>query len=133
MERMEFVVQGSEVEPYRVTIERFGANLNAYCTCAAGSNGQYCKHRFRILSGNPEGVVAPDLSKLRAAVDWLVDTDVESALRGLIAAEDQLVAAKMTLTQAKGVRVLKAADQRLEDSKIELAKARKLLAQAMLK
>lgn len=133
MERMEFLVQGSEVEPYRVTLERAGGNLNAYCNCAAGSNGQYCKHRFGILSGNPAGVVVPDIDKLRVAVDWLEGTDVESALCNLIAVEDELIAAKVMLAKAKGMRALDTANQRLEDSKVELAKARKLLAQAMLK
>ncbi|MEW9625644.1 SWIM zinc finger family protein [Rhodanobacter geophilus] len=133
MERMEFTVQGSAAIPYRVTLEKGGTNLNAYCTCAAGSNGQYCKHRFRILSGNPEGLVGPDPDGLRVAVDWLEGTDVESALRDLIAAEDHVIAAKKVLTQAKDRRAMDVAEQSFETSKIELAKARKLLAQAMLK
>jgi hypothetical protein len=110
MERMDFMVQGGEIEPYRVTLEKSGSNLNAYCTCAAGSNGQYCKHRFRILSGNPEGLVDPDLDRLRAAVDWLVDTDVGIALSALVKAEDDFNSAKK-----------------------ELARTKKLLAQALLK
>lgn len=110
MERMEFMVQGSEVEPYRVTLERSGSNLNAYCTCAAGSNGQYCKHRFRILSGNPEGLIDPDSGMLCTAVDWLSGTDVEEALCELAKAED-----------------------RFESAKKELSKAKKLLAQALLR
>lgn len=110
MERMVFLVQGSEIEPYRVTLEKVEGNLNAYCTCAAGSNGQYCKHRFRILSGNPEGIIGLDSNELRKAVDWLVGTDVEAALKTLVMAEDNFDAAKK-----------------------ELAKAKKLLAQALLK
>lgn len=133
MERMEFLVQGGELEPYRVTLEKSGANLNAYCTCAAGANGQYCKHRFRILSGNPEGIVGPDLEMLRLAVDWLVGTDVELTLRGLIAAEDQLISAKRALFKAQGMRAQRIANEQLESSKDMLAKSRKLLAQALLK
>lgn len=133
MERMEFVVQGGEAEPYRVTLEKAGRNLNAYCTCAAGANGQYCKHRFRILSGNPEGVVCPDLSMLRMAVNWTEGTDVEMALRNLIAAEDQLIAAKKGLSEAEGMRASDAANRRLENAKAELAKERKQLARALLK
>jgi hypothetical protein len=110
MDRMVFMVQGSEIEPYRVTLEKADGNLNAYCTCAAGSNGQSCKHRFRILSGNPEGLIDSDLGDLGLAVDWVIGTDVETALRGLIAAEDNFEAAKK-----------------------ELAKAKKMLAQALLK
>jgi len=101
MGRMEFIVQGSEIEPYQVTLERSGANFNAYCTCAAGANGQYCKQRFRILSGNPEGLVDPDLEKLRLAVDWLAGTAVEAAIDNLAKAEDNLEVAKKTLAKAK--------------------------------
>lgn len=109
MLRMEFSVQGSEPEPYRVTVEKADGNLNAYCTCAAGANGQCCKHRLRILSGNPEGVIDPDFEALRTAVDWVAGTDVETALSALAMAEDSY-----------------------ESSKRELSKAKKMLAQALL-
>lgn len=101
MNRVEFFVQGSADEPYRVTIEKSVNNLNAFCTCPAGENGQYCKHRFRLLSGNPEGVVTGDLSLLPAIVDWLVGTDVERALQRLSDAEDRCEEAKQTLSSAK--------------------------------
>lgn len=90
MDRMEFDVQGSAPLPYRVTIEKHGDNLNIYCTCAAGDNGQSCKHKLRILSGNPEGVVAPDVVQLRLVVDWVSGTDVEVALTALAKAEEEL-------------------------------------------
>lgn len=101
MDRMEFLVQGSEVEPYRVILEKQGENLNAYCTCAAGANGQYCKHRFRILSGNSQGLIAADLANLCRAVDWLVGTDVEAAISALAKAEDGFATAKAALAEAK--------------------------------
>lgn len=101
MKRFECLVQGSAVEPYKVVFERNGSNLNAFCTCPAGSNGQYCKHRFRILSGNPEGIVSGDLALLPAVVDWLVGTDVEYAIRELSRAEDALSSAKKALKDAK--------------------------------
>jgi len=49
-----FSVQGSAPEPYHVLFRRNGANLSAYCTCPAGENGMYCKHRIRILQGLAE-------------------------------------------------------------------------------
>ncbi len=65
MERVEFLVEGSQGDQYAVTFEVDGSNANAFCTCPAGSNGQYCKHRFgimngevsRLLSGNTADVV----------------------------------------------------------------------------
>jgi uncharacterized Zn finger protein len=58
MEETYFIVQGSADEPYKVTFRRKGNNLSAYCTCPAGENGQYCKHRFRILAGCDDGIVS---------------------------------------------------------------------------
>lgn len=53
MEDICFLVQGSAEEPYKVTFKKNGSNLSAYCTCPAGENCQFCKHRFRMaLSGN---------------------------------------------------------------------------------
>jgi uncharacterized Zn finger protein len=101
MERMEFLVQGSALDPYRVTIERFDNNLNVYCTCGAGSNGQICKHRMRILSGNPDGLIEANIDHLKHAVDWLVGTDVELALSELALAEDAFESSKQLLAAAK--------------------------------
>jgi len=101
MDQMKFMVQGSEEEPYLVTLEREETNLNAYCTCAAGARGQYCKHRFRILSGNPEDLIEPDFPRLRLAVDWLAGTDIEAAIRVLAKAEDSFEKAKADLAKAK--------------------------------
>jgi NAD-dependent DNA ligase len=99
--RVQFLVQGSESEPYKVTIEKNGNDLNAYCTCAAGVNGQSCKHRLRILSGNPEDLVGGDVNALTAVVDWLSGTDVETFLRELIQAEDEYEAARKRLSAAR--------------------------------
>ncbi len=101
MLRAEFFVQGSVKEPYRVTFEKKGRNLNAYCTCAAGSNGQSCKHRLRIFSGNGEALVGGDIHMLSVVADWIAGTDVEYFLKELIKAEDIYNAARKDLANAK--------------------------------
>ena len=101
MLRAEFSVQGTAEVPYRVIFEKTGRNLNAYCTCAAGSNGQSCKHRLRIFSGNPEGLVGGDIHMLNIVADWIVGTDVEYFLKELIKAEDMYDAARRDLADAK--------------------------------
>ena len=101
MNKAEFLVQGSAKEPYRITIERSENNLHAFCTCKAGMSGQCCKHKFRLLSGNPQGVVGGDLLMLSTVVDWLVGTDVEHALTQLCHAEDRYELAKQSLSAAK--------------------------------
>lgn len=99
--RFDFFVQGSEPDPYRVTFEKFGNNLNAYCTCAAGANGQSCKHRLRILSGNHEGLVGGSIDDALMVVDWICGTDVEHYLKRLIEAEDGYDRSRKLLADAK--------------------------------
>ena len=83
METITFMVQGSAAEPYRVTFKKNDSNLSAYCTCPAGENGMYCKHRFRILSGETKGIVSGNENAVASAVTWLSGTDVEQAIREL--------------------------------------------------
>ncbi len=99
--RYEFFVKGSADDPYRVVIEKNGDDLNAFCTCPAGENGQACKHRLRILSGNDEGVVGGDVNRIATVVDWVAGTDVEMCLKSLIEAEDAYEVAKAQLSLAK--------------------------------
>lgn len=101
MERMEFLVQGSALDPYRVTLERVDNSLKAYCTCAAGSNGQMCKHRMRILQGNSDGLLGLDVCQLEMAVKWLIGTDAELAIRELADAESAYERSKKNLALAK--------------------------------
>jgi uncharacterized Zn finger protein len=97
-----FLVQGSAAEPYEVVFRRRDArNLSAYCTCPAGENGMYCKHRIRILQGMIEGVVSQNVSDVKKVVSWLTGTDVEEALRSVLALEKQAEQIKAALSAAK--------------------------------
>lgn len=97
----QFLVQGSSPDPYKVTIVKNGVDLNAYCTCAAGQNGQPCSHRLRILSGNSEGLVGGDVDALSAVVGWVSGTEFEFFLKELISAEDEYRSAKNRFSEAK--------------------------------
>ena len=99
--RVDFFVQGSADDPYRVVIEKIGNDLNAFCSCPAGANGQACKHRLRILSGNCEGIVGGDVGRIAEVVDWVSGTDVENYLKALILAEDAYEIAKAELSSAR--------------------------------
>lgn len=98
---IEFLVQGSEIDPYRVSFHKSGNNLSAYCTCAAGSNGQYCKHRFNILDGIIDGVVSGNETDVITVGRWLEGSDVEAALHRVRAAETEVAEAKVRLSAAK--------------------------------
>lgn len=101
MENIFFLVQGSAEKPYKVTFKKNDNNLSAYCTCPAGENGQYCKHRFRILDGCNEGIVSGNKDEVMIVKSWLRGTDVEAALMGVIDAQKQCEKAKIELSAAK--------------------------------
>jgi hypothetical protein len=101
METLEFLVQGSEPVPYRVTFKKDGQNLNAFCTCTAGQNGMYCKHRFNILSGSPDGVVSPNTDQVPIHACWLLGTDVEKAMNAISALEKEQARLKKEISAAK--------------------------------
>ena len=102
MQEVRFRVQGSAREPYEVHFINHGdGNLSAYCTCPAGQNGLYCKHRFRILDGVTAGVVSENPTDVALVVAWLPGSNIEAALATLREAEAEAEAAKKRLSQAK--------------------------------
>ncbi len=96
-----FLVQGSATEPYKVTFQKHNSNLSAYCTCPAGKNGQYCKHRFRILGGLTEDIVSNNKKAVDEVKSWLVGTDVEAAILELDEKQSLFEIAKKDLSKAK--------------------------------
>jgi uncharacterized Zn finger protein len=101
MEKIQFLVQGSAAEPYKVTFQHDGSNLSAYCTCPAGDNGQNCKHRFAILDGSDEKIVSNNKGDVKKVKSWLPGSDVEQALVKLAEAEEEFEEAKRKLSDAK--------------------------------
>jgi uncharacterized Zn finger protein len=101
MEKLQFLVQGSAEKPYEVTFQRDSNNLSAYCSCPAGENRQYCKHRVNILSGIKDGIVSNNKPDVEIVASWLPGSDVEKTLHGLKKAEEQFETAKQELSVAK--------------------------------
>jgi hypothetical protein len=101
METRDFLVQGSAQDPYKVTFRRDGSNLRAYCTCPAGENGMYCKHRFNILEGSNKGIVSPNGADVQVVASWLAGTEVEAAMRAVREIEKEEARVKSLLILAK--------------------------------
>jgi len=80
MDEIEFLVQGSSSEPYKVSFVYDNQELNAFCTCAAGLNGQYCKHRIQILEGVDSSVISKNKNDVRKITTWLKGTSLQKAL-----------------------------------------------------
>jgi hypothetical protein len=98
---IQFRVQGSSTEPYLVTFIRDVEGLIASCTCAAGSMGQYCKHRLAILAGDATSLVSDNGTDIATVTQWLDGSMLSRALAELEAAEQQLEAAKRAVASAK--------------------------------
>ena len=104
MQKISFEVQGSAAEPYGVVfVKRSDTNLSAYCSCPAGENGQYCKHRFNILAGKTEGVVSENREDVKVVQSWLPGTDVEEAIQKMRELESEAARIKKELSAAKKV------------------------------
>jgi len=102
MTEIRFQVQGSAAEPYVVTfINRGNGNLSAHCTCPAGENGQYCKHRIAILNGDTAAIVSGNEHEVSMLASWFVGSDIESALKELATAERELERAKKEVSRLK--------------------------------
>jgi uncharacterized Zn finger protein len=101
MEDICFLVQGSAEEPYKVTFKKNGNNILAYCTCPAGENGQFCKHRFRILDGRDDGIVSDNKDEVMIVKSWLRGTDGEAALHEVVEKERVFEKVKQDLSAAK--------------------------------
>lgn len=99
--KIEFLVQGSAVEPYKVTFQKTGQHLSVFCTCPAGIYGKYCKHRISILNGSMEGIVSDNVQEVKTIVDLLVGTDVKDALEEFKLAEIEIERAKKNLEASK--------------------------------
>jgi hypothetical protein len=102
VDEVKFRVQGSAEQPYEVHFINHGdGNLSAYCTCPAGENGQYCKHRFSIIDGKTKGIVSDNAEHVAVVVSWIPGSDIEAALRVVREAESEAAAAKKRVSQAK--------------------------------
>ena len=101
MKELNFLVKGSAADPYEVSFVIDGKNLSAFCTCPAGNNGQYCKHRFGILRGETKGVVSDNATDASVVASWLPGTDVDEALKAVSDAKENHAVDKPKLSAAK--------------------------------
>jgi uncharacterized Zn finger protein len=100
-EKIEFLVKGSTSEPYQVKFYKEDNNLTAICNCQAGKSGQYCKHRFAILSNDAKAVVSENISDVKIVASWLKGSDVEKAMDELVKMEEIEYLAKKKTKEAR--------------------------------
>lgn len=101
MEKIVFSVQGSSSTPYELLFERDGHQVAAFCTCPAGENGTFCKHRLSILSGADPGIVSGNADQIQSVTAWLPGSRLANSMAELAEAERGLERAKSTVAKAK--------------------------------
>jgi uncharacterized Zn finger protein len=99
----EFLVQGSETDPYTVVFEKEGTQLKGSCTCRAGIFGQLCKHRLALLDGVADAVVSNNLDQVGEVASWLPGSNLAAALSDLTALERQKASIEAQIKRAKKV------------------------------
>jgi len=101
MMTLTFLVQGSAPEPYEVAFTITGGSITATCSCPAGKNGQYCKHRVSILQGSRSGIVSGNGEAVQTVLAALPGTAIEAALADFQNAARELERAKSADATAK--------------------------------
>ncbi len=102
MQKIEFSVQGSAKEPYKVEFYKEENNeFKALCNCPAGKKGQYCKHRFLILSNDSRGIVSNNTEDVKTVSSWLKGSKIEKAMDDLVKLEEIEYLAKQETKNAK--------------------------------
>ena len=82
MEKRFSQVKGSAQDPYEVELIGLSeTNLSAHCTCPAGMNWRYCKHRFGIIEGSTKGTVGDNLDDVAVVKSWVPGTDIDLAMQ----------------------------------------------------
>jgi len=101
VERFEFIIKGSKGDPYSVTFEIDGDVAHAFCTCQAGANGLYCKHRFSILDGEITRLLSSNTEDVLRLQTRLEATKLQAAYRDLVIAQEEHARASDRLDDAR--------------------------------
>lgn len=98
---MEFLVKSrSSGSEYTITVFDQGPNPVITCTCPAGANGQYCKHRFALIDGDDREVVESTHSVLDLAA-VVAETPLAATIEYMREQERAVAAAQAELKRAK--------------------------------
>lgn len=98
---IDFLIQGSSKEPYKVSFKKTDNNLSAKCNCKAAINGQHCKHRINILNGDIKNIVSDNAQEVDIITKWLQGTKLQKALNNFFDCDRKAAKAKKNLTNAK--------------------------------
>jgi hypothetical protein len=104
-QKIMFLVQGLEKEPYQIMFTRVDEDghhqLICECECISAAHGDLCGHRLRILEGSTSHIVSDNRDQVYIVQQWLMGTELEQAVRELVKAEKLLDYAERQLSTAR--------------------------------
>ncbi|MFZ0887580.1 MAG: hypothetical protein WA005_03940, partial [Candidatus Binataceae bacterium] len=101
VQTLRFRMKGSKGDLYDVEVSRLGARLRISCTCKAGIFHDFCHHKLELLN-DKMGARASDNSEDVATLhEWLVGTDLPTAVAALTDAEEALTKARAERQRSK--------------------------------
>ena len=99
---LELLVEGSSGDHYEVTFSREGNVFRTFCTCQAGQNGTYCKHRVALMEGDLKNLLGERRGDLTERIASMMQgTEVEQAHQRFKAVQAAHVVAQDDLARAK--------------------------------
>lgn len=93
------VFSSDGVSVYTVVIERNGNDLFVACDCKAGSLGEWCRHKGRLLNGDEAILAVKD--DLTEVLEWVRISPVQAAISHIQDLENQQREADALLRKTK--------------------------------
>lgn len=78
---LRFAVKGSTGNSYEINASRDADNFRMSCTCEAGQNKLYCKHRISLLEGDVGLILSGNEADINQLLRLAAGTSVEKRLR----------------------------------------------------
>ncbi len=76
-EELKFVIRGSAGNSYTISSRKKTDRLLMSCTCMAGQNRIWCKHRASILNGEVSALLAGNVEDIKVLAAWANGSSVE--------------------------------------------------------
>jgi hypothetical protein len=98
---LEFLVQGSDPNPYKVKFIKYQDDIKATCTCKAGMIGILCKHRLTLLDGDKSALVSDNSDQLLDVASWLSGSKLAAAISEVVFLESEKKKLEAKIKRAK--------------------------------
>jgi DNA polymerase-3 subunit epsilon len=76
-EVLSFSVRGSTGNTYEVAARKAVSKLHVSCTCQAGQNRVWCKHRTALLDGDIGNLLSDNVLDVEKLAEWAIGVEVE--------------------------------------------------------